>query len=266
MDLGLDGKIAVVTGATRGLGRAAAFALAAEGCRVALLARDAEACAAVAAELRDRGAEAIGLAADLADKAAVARAFATIRAELGAPGILVYNNSGAPDSFLDDVTDRDFADAYTLLVMGLFWCVEEVRGAMQDGGWGRIVVLGSTCAIEPHRAPMAMLLHNVARPAQVGLGKTLANELGPAGITVNTIAIGPFDHDGTARRRAQEHLRAQGGAPDGSGEERLKAIPLRRFGRADELGSLCAYLCSEPAGFVTGQTIAIDGGQMRSLF
>jgi 3-oxoacyl-[acyl-carrier protein] reductase len=266
VDLGLKDRIAVVTGSTRGLGRAAAEALAQEGCSIAVLARDVDACQATADALRAAGRQAIAVPADLGDKSAIAGAFAQIRGALGPPDILVYNNSGAPDAFLQDATDRDFADAYTLLVMGLRWCADEVRHDMARVGWGRIVTLGSICAKEPHRAPMAMLLHNVARPAQVGLAKTLANELGTDGITVNTIAIGPFDHDGTARRRAHDHLRAAGGAPDTSGEQRAKLIPLGRAGRADELGALCAFLCSDKAAFITGQTVTIDGGLTRALF
>lgn len=263
MDLQLQGKVAVVTGGSRGLGRAAAKTLADEGCRIAVLGRDEAACAAVVAEI---GEGAFACPVDLADRKSIATAFAAIRAELGEPDILIYNNSGAPDAFFDEATDDEFLDAYNLLVMGLSWCVREVAPAMKAAGRGRIVVLGSICAKEPHRDPLPMVLHNVARPAQVGLAKTLANQLGPDGITVNTIGIGPFSHDGTARQRAYRQLEMRGVSTDTTAEERLATIPMRRNGRADELAALCAFLCSEPAGFITGQTIVIDGGITKALF
>jgi 3-oxoacyl-[acyl-carrier protein] reductase len=263
MDLELSGKVAVVTGASRGLGRAVAEALAAEGCRVAILARDLAACIEVADSI---GNSAIAAAVDLSSRTSIAAAFAEVRERLGPPAILVYNNSGAPDSFFDEAADEDYLEAYNLLVMGLSWCAKEVIPRMSEVGWGRIVTLGSICAKEPHRDPLPMVLHNIARPAQLGLSKTLANELGGSGITVNTIGIGPFAHDGTARQRAYEHLQDRGVVTDGLAEARLKSIPLGRYGRADELAALAAFLCSERAGFITGQTIFIDGGLTRSLY
>jgi 3-oxoacyl-[acyl-carrier protein] reductase len=263
MDLELSGKVAAVTGGSRGLGRAVAETLAAEGCRVAVLARDVAACVEVAGAIGDA---AIAIAVDLSSRASIAAAFAHVREKLGPPTILVYNNSGAPDSFFDEAEDEDYLEAYQLLVMGLSWCAKEVVPAMREAGWGRIVTLGSICAKEPHRDPLPMVLHNIARPAQLGLSKTLANELGASGITVNTIGIGPFAHDGTARLRAYEHLQERGIATDGLAETRLKTIPLGRYGRADELAALAAFLCSEKAGFITGQTVFIDGGLTRSLY
>jgi 3-oxoacyl-[acyl-carrier protein] reductase len=263
MDLQVSGRVAVVTGGSRGLGRAVAETLAAEGCRVAVLARDAAACAEVATAI---GGNAIAVAVDLASRQSIAAAFAEVRERLGPPAILVYNNSGAPDSFFDEAADEDYLEAFQLLVMGLSWCAKEVIPAMSEAGWGRIVTLGSICAKEPHRDLLPMVLHNITRPAQLGLSKTLANELGASGITVNTIGIGPFAHDGTARLRAYKHLQARGVATDGLAEARLKTIPLGRNGRADELAALTAFLCSEKAGFITGQTVFIDGGLTRSLY
>jgi 3-oxoacyl-[acyl-carrier protein] reductase len=144
--------------------------------------------------------------------------------------------------------------------MGFTWAAREVVPAMKGNSWGRIVTLGSLCAKEPHK-DFPMALHNFGRPAQVGLSKTLANELGQFGITVNTIATGMLDHDGFAVARAYDR--------NLSAEEiyrlRIKDIPLKRTDTARELGDLCAFLCSERAAFLTGQTILLDGGRVGSL-
>jgi len=127
------------------------------------------------------------------------------------------------------------------------------------------VTLGPLCAREPHKE-FPNVLHNLGRPAQVGLSKTLSNEVGRYGVTVNTIATGMIDHDGHAVRRAY----ANGALMKGMSSAEIDAyrvgnIPVGRTGRADELGSLCAYLCSDRAGFINGQTILLDGGRVASL-
>lgn len=264
MELGISGKLAVVTGASRGLGLAAARELGREGSRVVLVARDGEAVRDAARQLAEEGVEAVGLSADLTDQEQVAALFERIRGELGDPDILVYNNSGARDHSFDDASDEDFRHAYEILVMGFVWCVRQVVPAMRRRRWGRIVTLGSLCAREPHKE-FPMVLHNLGRPAQVGLSKTLANELGRFGITVNTIGTGMLDHDGQAVSRAYADAAARGMTAEEVQQLRVGPIPVGRAGRADELGALCAFLCSERAAFITGQMILLNGGRVASL-
>lgn len=201
MDFGLEGKLAIVTGASRGLGRGIAQSLAQEGCHVLLLARELSAVESAAAQLRDKGANAHGLSVDLIRKDEVFKVMASIRERHGNPDILVYNNSGARENPFDEASDDDYLHALQILIMGFAWCVQNVLPGMKQRGWGRIVTLGSMCAKEPHRDYPA-ILHNLGRPAQIGMSKTLANELGEFGITVNTIATGTIDHDGGSVRRS----------------------------------------------------------------
>lgn len=260
MDLGIQERIAVVTGASRGLGFAAARALGLEGCRVVVIARNAAAIHDAELRLKQEGIDAVGIAADITDSSQVEAIFDQIRTSIGPPDILVYNNSGARDLYYEEATDEDFRDAFEKLIMGFVWCTRQVLPQMKDRGWGRIVTLGSLCAREPHRE-LPMVLHNLGRPAQLGISKTLANEYGQFGITVNTIGIGMIDHDGEAvarsynRNLTAEEIR----------DFRTSANPVRRTGTAEELGALAAFLCSEPAAFITGQMVLLDGGRVASL-
>jgi 3-oxoacyl-[acyl-carrier protein] reductase len=126
------------------------------------------------------------------------------------------------------------------------------------------VVLGSLCAREPHRV-IPLVLHNVARAGQVALAKTYANDLAAHGITVNTIATGMMDHDGQAAERAYSSAARLGLSEAEVTAYRIGAVPAKRAGRADELGALCAFLASDRAGYITGQTILLDGGRVASL-
>lgn len=264
MDFRIDDKIAVVTGASRGIGRGVARTLAQEGCTVLLVARDAAGAEAAAAALRADGGRAHALAADVTDKVQVARLMQRIRAAHGAPSIFIYNNGGARDATFDDAGDADYIDALNVLILGFAWCLQHLLPAMKERRWGRVLTLGSICAKEPHRDYQGVL-HNLGRPAQVGMSKTLANQLGEFGITVNTVATGTIEHDGGSVRRSWAQAQAAGLSTEEVQSRRLRNVPLGRFGTLDEIGALCAFLCSEQAGYISGQTIAIDGGRVASL-
>lgn len=263
MDMGIAGKLAVVTGASQGLGFASAAGLATEGARLAIMARGEAKLMDAKARLEDLGATVFAKTADVTDRDSLAEFFAAVRAEAGDPEILVFNNSSARDLFFEEAEEDDYLHALQTTVLGLSWCVREVMAGMEKSGWGRIVTLGSLCAKEPHRE-LPMILHNMSRPAQLGLNKTLANTLGKHGITVNTVGIGMIDHDGEAVARS--YVKHGRGLSDDDIRTMRTRNPLQRTGTADELGALVTFLCSEPAGYITGQMILLDGGRIGALY
>lgn len=262
MDLGLKDKVALVTGASRGLGKAVAEELAQEGCKVALMARDPAKLAPVVDGLRAEGLEAMGVTGDLLNQEQVSNAWSEVRAAFGDPDIFVYNNGGPANVFFEDATDEDFLQAQEITVRGFLWSMREALPAMKRKGWGRVVTLGSLCVKEPHKE-FPLVLHNTFRLAQLGMSKTLANEYGPFGITVNTIATGTISHDGDSFVRAYAAAEQRGLSKEEADRRRIANVPVGRLGRADEMGALCAFLCSDRAGYITGQAIYLDGGRTQ---
>lgn len=264
MDLKIDGKVAVVMGASRGLGRATAEELAKAGCRVVAVARRLPELETAVKGLRELGAQAVAVSADVGTRSGVEHMIKEARAAFGPPDIIVFNNGGARFSRFENATDEEYLKAFNNVVMGLVWCVQEVVSDMKAARWGRIVSIGSMCAKEPHRE-VPMVLHNLARPAAVGLSKTLSNELAPFGITVNTVAPGSIDTDNFHKNYERE---AASRNIDLSQlfEAKSAHIPMRRFGRPEEIAAACAFLCSVPAAYITGQTIVVDGGKVASLY
>ena len=252
----------MVTGSSRGLGKAAAEELAREGCKVALVARDQTKLSITVDCLRSEGLDVIGVTGDLMDRGLMAGAWAEVRAAYGDPDIFVYNNGGPANVFFEDATDDDFIQANDITVRGFLWSMREALPAMKRKGWGRVVTLGSLCVKEPHKE-FPLVLHNTFRPAQLGLSKTLANEYGAFGVTLNTIATGTISHDGNSFVRAYEAAERNGVSKTDTDRRRIVNVPVGRVGRADELGALCAFLCSDRAGYITGQAIYLDGGRTQ---
>lgn len=267
MDFGIRGKLAVVTGGSRNVGRAAVEALAREGCHVILVARGSEDAEQVANELTAEGHRASAISGDVSRHENIAPLFARIREEYGNPDILVYSNGGPPDALASAASVVDYLAGYEMSVLGFVRAVEEVAGSMKAQRWGRIVTLGSMCAKHPHKE-VPMIIHNVVRPAALGAARTLANELGQFGITVNTIGTGRIDSgEGGSFRRTYRAVAAERGvSADELMGQMLKGIPVGRAGKPEEAGALCAFLCSHLAGFVTGQLIMCDGGQNNDLY
>jgi 3-oxoacyl-[acyl-carrier protein] reductase len=249
MDLGLEGRTALVTGGTRGIGHAIARALVAEGVRVAVVARGVQGLEATERELGVKG-----IAADLAGEEGCARAFGEARAALGPVDILVNNLGGRAGATWADTGVPELETAMTL---NLYAAVRMSRLAlpeMTERGWGRILVITSIYGRETGGAPA----YNAAKAAEISFAASLAREVGAGGVLVNSIAPGSILFEGGSWDRRQK------ADPVAIAEFVEKELPFRRFGRPEEVAAVVAFLCSEPAGLVNGACIAVDGGQSRS--
>lgn len=262
MDLGLKGKVAAVAAASRGLGRATARALAAEGASVALCGRDEarirEASEAIAGET---GARTLAVVADVG-RAADCRAFVEKAAEaFGRLDILVTNTGGPKPGGFEGVGDDDWEQAFAVTLKNVVHLVRAAVPHMRKNRWGRIVNVASLSAKQPVDG---LVLSNAFRPAIVGLAKTLANELGRDGILVNNVCPG---YTRTDRLDELAHVRAKaaGTTPEKILEGLAQAVPLGRVAEPEELAAVVAFLCSERASYVTGATIPVDGGATRGL-
>jgi 3-oxoacyl-[acyl-carrier protein] reductase len=256
MDLRIAGRVALVTGASRGIGLAAARALAAAGCPVAIASRSAERIGRAAEELRAGGARAHGLVADVADPGAPARLVAEAERILGPVEILVANAGGPRAGGFDDVGEADWERAVQQSLLGMVRLMRAVLPGMRARGWGRIVTITSATARE---AGDRLVLSNAVRAGVAGVVRTLAREVGREGVRVNNVMPGPI-----ATERLRE-LYADRGDLEAALAERAARNPLGRLGRPDEVGDLVAFLCGEPAGFLTGASILIDGAESRAI-
>lgn len=264
MDLGIAGKTALVSGGSKGLGRAVAEELAAEGAQVVAVARGKEALDETVAAIRADGGAAIGMAADLTDKTDIQRVVAAARDQFGPIEIAVFNVYGPQHGWYEDVTDDALNSAYNDMVMALHWLTQAVLPDMKASKWGRLVTLNSISAKEVHR-DLPLFSANLTRVAAVSFNKTLSAEVAPFGITVNTMGTGSFLTDRFStymRRQADER-----GVPyDEFGAMQSDIIPVGRIGYPAEMSAAVAFLCSTRASFITGQFLVVDGGQVRTLW
>ncbi|GIU88617.1 MAG: 3-oxoacyl-ACP reductase [Acidimicrobiia bacterium] len=243
------GRVAVVTGAASGMGLAIARRFTRSGHRVAVLDLDGDAAARAADELARAGTRPLALPVDVADRRAVDDAFATVRAELGPVEILV--TSAGLDEFrpFTEITADAWDRMIAVNLTGTFHCLQAAVPDMLAAGWGRIVTISSSSA----QSGAVNMAHYVAsKGGVVGLTKALALELAPHGITVNTIPPGFIDTPMARRAEARGDMPA------------IDAIaartPVRRAGTPEDVAAACAFLCSDEAGYVTGQLIGVNGG------
>ena len=251
MDLGLQGRVALVMGASQGIGRGIAEALAREGARVAIVSRSAERIEEAAAAIEG---DVTPFAADATDLDRLAKLPGEVDSALGPIDILIPNTGGPPlgGALMHELDEWE--RAYRSLVLAPRVLAKAVVPGMQERGWGRIVHIGSSSTREPIPG---LNLSNSHRMAAVGFLKTLSREVAPDGITVNTVATGRF---------ATERLASNYGSMEAAEAAAQRDVPAGRLGQPAEYGDLVAFLCSERAAYITGTTIPIDGGMLHSSF
>jgi 3-oxoacyl-[acyl-carrier protein] reductase len=256
MDLGLHGKKAIVLAASKGLGRAAAEALAAEGCALALCARTPETLQQTAETIRRKYKVPVwSQALDLHDAPALNAFLAMAIKTLNGADILVTNAGGPPVKTFEESSEEEWQFWFNLTFMTVVRSIKAVLPVMKSQKYGRLINITSISV----KAPVERLIYsNALRLAVVGLAKSLANELGPFGITVNNVAPGYHLTDGLERIIRK---RVEGGeARDEILRQWEQKIPLKRIGQPDDLAGLITFLASEKASYITGATIQVDGG------
>lgn len=258
MDFKIRGKTALVMSSTRGLGFGCASALAAEGVRVVINGRDPERGKIALSKL---GEQAHFVQADVSRPEERARLFNEARAHLGTISILVTNIDGPPTGSFMSKINNDWQKAFETIMLSALDMVQRCLPEMIDQGYGRIINISSTSAKE---TTPGTPLSNGIKPGLLGALGTLAREIGPSGVTVNSILPGPFDTD--LMRRYTAHAVSGGDLhPEKAFRIYAETKPMKRLGTIEEFGALCAFLCSLQAGYITGQSIVIDGGQVPAL-
>ena len=250
MDLGIAGRVALVGGATQGIGRAIARELVAEGARVVITSRDAQRTAQAAGEI---GAAA-GYAWDSADLDAAPGLVARVADEVGPIDILV-TNTGGPPAGPDPLafSDEQWVQAQRTLVLAPLALARLVLPSMRGRRWGRVIGIASTSVREPIAE---LMLSNAERSAALAAFKTLAREVAGDGVTINTLLTGRI----ATGRQAAIH-----GSMDAAEVAAAREVPAGRMGRPEEMAWAAAFLCSERAAFVTGAALPVDGGMLRSV-
>ena len=255
MDLGIRDRVALITGASSGLGRACALALAREGARIAVAARRKEVLEEVAREARSAGApDARAFTVDLSDARSIDVLIRDAADAFGGVDIFVANSGGPKPGTFTQTAPSDWDEAYRGVLRSMLQLVDGVLPGMRERRWGRIVALTSTSV----KQPIATLaLSNMFRTALVAALKTIAGEVAKDGVIVNAIATGRVETD---------RLRSLYGNDDAQLRRAGTEVPIGRVAQPEEFAPLVAFLCGEPARYITGQTIAIDGGLVAGIF
>jgi len=262
MDLGLKGRVAVVAASSQGIGRATAEAFAAEGCHLAMCARNQQTLNAAAERIRrQHQADVLAEAIDVTDPSAVTRFVAAVVAKFGRIDICVTNAGGPPAKAFLATSLEDWQKAVEANFLSNVYFAREVIPHMQRKRWGRIITITSITTKQP---VTDLILSNAVRAAVVGLVKSLANEFGKDGILVNNVGPG-F----TATERLKELAKARSAATGKPEQEFLDGwaaeAPVKRLGEPRELADAIVWLASERASYITGQTVLVDGGMYKGL-
>jgi 3-oxoacyl-[acyl-carrier protein] reductase len=262
MDLGLQNKVAFVAAASRGLGRAVAEELAQEGASLIMCARNSASLDETCDMIRQRtGAAVLGIVADLTVTADIEKAVTAGLQRFGRIDILVTNVGGPPAGVFADVTRQMWEDAAQQLLMSVVDLTRLVLPGMKEHRWGRILNITSIAVKQPVQN---LILSNSLRAAVTGMARTLANEVAPYNITVNNLLPG-YTRTERVEQLAASIAEREGITP-AEAQARWEAdIPMRRLGEPREFAALAAFLASERASYITGSSIAVDGGWIRSL-
>jgi 3-oxoacyl-[acyl-carrier protein] reductase len=262
MDLGLKNKVALVAGASKGLGYAVARALAAEGASVSISSRDETAIAAAAKRIEsETGAKVLSMAVDVRDPAAIDRWIAQAAGTFGGIDALMTNSGGPPAGAAVSFDDQAWQGAADLLLFSTIRMVRAAVPLMEKRGGGAILVSTSSSVKEPIQN---LGLSTVLRASVSALAKTLALELAAKKIRVNQIIPGRIDTD-RVRQLDEINAKKQGVSPEEAKQKAMAAIPMGRYGQAEEFGRVGAFLLSDAASYMTGATVQVDGGQIRSV-
>ena len=262
MDLGLRGKVALVPASSSGLGRAVALVLAAEGARLAICSRDAAAIEEVADEARQSGAEVLATTADVSRASEIELLVQATVERFGGIDVLVTNAGGPPAGTFERFSDDDWQAAFELTLMSVVRLIRASLPSMRARGGGAIVCMTSSSIKQP--IPN-LLLSNVMRAGVAGLSKTLADEVADDHIRVNTIVPGRI---ATPRVEHLDRVNAERAGVEVAtiAQREAARIPMRRYGSPEEFADAVAFLASERAAYITGATLQVDGGMIRSLW
>jgi 3-oxoacyl-[acyl-carrier protein] reductase len=264
MNYRLGGRVALVNAASRGLGRGIAEALAAEGADVVITSRDERSVRRTAREVSQaHGAKVVPVVADVASAAAAGDAVDAAIENFGALDILITNSGGPPGGGFADFDDTAWQEAFELLLLSVVRMVRAALPYLRSSGHGRIVNVASSSVREPIPG---LILSNALRAGVVGLAKTLADELAPDQITVNTVLPGRILTDRLRGPFIEPARNAGISVDDLARAEVAKEVPLGRVGEPSDLGNLVAFLCSDAAAYLTGLAVPVDGGRLRAVF
>lgn len=263
MELGLNNKVALVCAASRGLGKAVAEELANEGANLILCARDAEVLNQTCEEIRQKsGVQVFGISADLTKTADIENLYQKSIEAFAKIDILVTNVGGPPAGTFESLSRENWDNATQLLLTSVLDLTRLVLPQMKERRWGRILNITSIASKQPVEN---LILSNSLRAAVTGFAKTLADEVAPFGITVNNILPG-YTRTERVEQLANLIAEKEGISPEEAQSKWTSQIPMKRLGEPHEFAALAAFLVSERASYITGSSIAVDGGWIRSLF